>query len=67
MDPAIAVSAIIARHRADVAMAVAAKMKDMNMAAAQRLLETVSDSAAELEQAATEIVRGAGQILDVSV
>jgi hypothetical protein len=67
MDPAIAVSAIIARHRADVAMAVAAKMTDMNMSAAQRLLETVSDNAAELEQAAADIVRGTGQILDIAV
>lgn len=67
MDPTIAVSAIIARHRADVAMAVAAKMKDMDMSAAQRLLETVSDSAAELEQASLDIARGTGQVLDVTV
>lgn len=67
MDPTIAVSAIIARHRADVAMAVAAKMMEMDMSAAKRLLETVSDSAAELEQASVDIARGTGQVLDVTV
>lgn len=67
MDPTIAVSAIIARHRADVAMAVAAKMMEMDMSAAQRLLETVSDSAAELERASVDIARGTGQVLDVTV
>ena len=67
MDPTLAVSVLLARHKADVAMAVAARMVDMNPKAAQRLLETVSESADELERIAVEVATGTGDVLDITV
>ena len=67
MDPMLAVSVLLAKHKADVAMSAAAKMQDMNPKAAARLLETVSDSADELERIAAEVALGTGEVLDMLV
>lgn len=67
MDPTLAVSVLLARHKADVALAFAAKMQDINPKAAQRLLEAFHDSADELERIAAEIAKGTGEELDITV
>ena len=67
MDPAIAVSVLLAKHRADVAMAYAAKMQGMNPDAAAKLLEAMTRSAEEFERTASEVAQGLGEALDITV
>ena len=67
MDPAIAVSVLLAKHRADVAMAYAAKMQGMNPDAAAKLLEAMTRSAEEVERAAATVAKGMGEALDITV
>lgn len=67
MDPTLAVSVLLARHKADVALAVAAKMMDMNPKAAERVLEAFNESADELERIAADVAAGTGEVLDISV
>lgn len=67
MDPTLAVSVLLAHHKADVALAVAAKMMDMNPKAAERVLEAFNESADELERIAADVAAGTGEVLDISV
>ncbi|MCT8974524.1 hypothetical protein [Microbaculum marinisediminis] len=67
MDPTLAVSVLLARHKADVALAVAAKMMDMNPKAAERVLEAFHESADDLERIAADVAAGTGEVLDISV
>ncbi|WP_436644115.1 hypothetical protein [Microbaculum sp. FT89] len=67
MDPTLAVSVFLARHKADVALAVTAKMMDMNPKAAERVLEAFRESADELERIAADVAAGTGDVLDISV
>lgn len=67
MEPTLAASMLLARHKADVAMAVAARMSEMNPRAAERLYEAISESSEELERIAAEVATGTGEFLDVFV
>jgi len=67
MEPALATSLLLAKHKADVAMAVAARISNMNPSAARRLHEAVSESTDEVERVAAEVAKGAGEVLDVFV
>jgi|GEM_PF-1720418 len=67
MDPAVQVSAIIGKYRADIAMALAAQMHTMAPERVERLLETVSENERELQQGAAEPAIGMGEFLDITV
>lgn len=67
MDPTLAVSLMLARHKADVALAFAAKMQDINPKAARKVLEAFHDSADELERIAAEVAKGTGEELDITI
>ena len=67
MEAPLATSILLARHRADVAMAVAAKMAGMRPGAAERLMESVSDSADKLERSAGEVATETGKHLNIRV
>lgn len=67
MDPALAVSAMLAKYRADVAMSMAARMMQMDADAARTLVDTITESAETLEKVAAETAAGVGDVLDVSV
>ena len=67
MNPALAVSSLLARHRADVAMAFAARVNDMNPQAAEQLLNSIRDNADDLERLAAQAAEGTGELLDIRV
>ncbi len=66
MDPALQVSTIIGKYRADIAMALAAQMHTMTPERVERLLETVSENEKELQQTAEPVI-GMGEFLDITV
>jgi hypothetical protein len=67
MDATQAVSLLVAKQQAEIAMAAAARLMDVNAKAAREMVEMVDRSAAQLEKIAAETARGVGGNLDMSV
>ncbi len=67
MVSTIAVSMLLARHRAELAMAFAAKMQNPDPKDAQDLVKAVNDTVAAVEREVDELARSSGGSLDITV
>ncbi|WP_436644114.1 hypothetical protein [Microbaculum sp. FT89] len=63
----IAVSMLLAKHRAELAMAFAAKMQNPDPQDAKDLVEAVDDTVASMEREMDELAKGTGTSLDITV